>query len=174
MITYRVHPIQGCKIWIVVCAGVQRDGSLMHISLPARRFKTTLGMIFWGSVPNLWWEIFRCFIKLFHKPVTSFCWNPWAFLISVKPPALADQPLTSSCCCRPHSFLWALTLYTLTSVCIFSILFSIHFLRCWQREFVQQSRASPVGDHFLYSPGLNVWFRGDIVRRNYIPITVRD
>ena len=35
-----------------------------------------------------------------------------------------------------------LTLYTLTSVCIFSILFSIHFLRCWQGEFVWQSRAS--------------------------------
>ena len=26
--------------------------------------------------------------------------------------------------------------YTQTSVCIFSILFSIHFLRCWQGEFV--------------------------------------
>ena len=41
------------------------------------------------------------------------------------------------------------TLYTLTSVCIFSILFSIHFLRCWQGEFVQQSRACLVGDNFL-------------------------
>ena len=29
-----------------------------------------------------------------------------------------------------------LTLYTLTSVCIFSFLFPIHFLGCWQREFV--------------------------------------
>ena len=29
-----------------------------------------------------------------------------------------------------------LTLYTLTSVCIFSILFSIHLLMCWQGEFV--------------------------------------
>ena len=28
------------------------------------------------------------------------------------------------------------TLYTLISVCIFSILFSIHFLRCWLGEFV--------------------------------------
>ena len=27
-----------------------------------------------------------------------------------------------------------LTLYTLTSACIFSILFSIHFLRCWRGE----------------------------------------
>ena len=31
--------------------------------------------------------------------------------------------------------LW-LTLYTLTSVCIFSILFSIHFPMCWQGELV--------------------------------------
>ena len=30
----------------------------------------------------------------------------------------------------------ALTLYTLRSVCIFSILFSAHFLRYWQGEFV--------------------------------------
>ena len=57
-------------------------------------------------------------------------------------------------------------LYTLTSVCIFSILFSEHFLRCWQREFVKQSRAYLVGDHFLYSHDHNVWFRGDIVGRN--------
>ena len=33
-------------------------------------------------------------------------------------------------------YLMPLTLYTLTSVCIFSILFSIHFLMCWQGEFV--------------------------------------
>ena len=34
------------------------------------------------------------------------------------------------------------TLYTLTSVCIISILFSIHFQRCWLEEFVYQSRAN--------------------------------
>ena len=33
-------------------------------------------------------------------------------------------------------YLMPLTLYTLTSVCIFSILFSIQFLMCWQGEFV--------------------------------------
>ena len=33
-------------------------------------------------------------------------------------------------------YMMSLTLYTLTSVCIFSILFSIHFLMCWQGEFV--------------------------------------
>ena len=47
-------------------------------------------------------------------------------------------------------------LYTLTSVCIFSILFSIHFLGCCQEEFVERSRASLVADHFLYSHDLNV------------------
>ena len=57
-------------------------------------------------------------------------------------------------------------LSTPTSVCIFSILLFMHFLRCWQGEFVWQSRASLVGDHFLYSHDLNVCFRGDIVRRS--------
>ena len=55
---------------------------------------------------------------------------------------------------------WELTLYTLTSLCIFSILFSIHFQRCWQGEFLYQSKAFLDGDHFLYSCDLNVWFRG--------------
>ena len=53
-----------------------------------------------------------------------------------------------------------LSLYTLTSVCIFSTLISKHFLRCWQGEFVWQPRASLEGDQFLYSPDFNVWFRG--------------
>ena len=59
-----------------------------------------------------------------------------------------------------------LTLYTLTSECIFSILFSIHFLRFWKGEFVKQSGVSLVVDHFLDSHDLNVQFRGDIVRGN--------
>ena len=50
---------------------------------------------------------------------------------------------------------------------------SIHFLRCWQGEFVEQSRVPLVGDHFLYSRDLNVWFRGDIVRRNSTLVTLR-
>ena len=47
-----------------------------------------------------------------------------------------------------------LVLYTLTSVCIFSILFSKHFLRCQHGEFVLQSRSCLVGDQLLYSPDL--------------------
>ena len=66
-----------------------------------------------------------------------------------------------------------LTLHTLTLVCIFSLLICLHFLRCWQGEFVQQSRASSVDDLSLHSRDLNVWFRGDIVRRNWILVTVR-
>ena len=37
-----------------------------------------------------------------------------------------------------------LTLYTIASVCIFSILFPLHFLKCWKGEFVSQARASAV------------------------------
>ena len=59
-----------------------------------------------------------------------------------------------------------LTLYNLTSVCIFSKLFSKHFSKCWQEEFVQQSRASLVGDNSHYSCDLAVWFRGDIVTKH--------
>ena len=35
-------------------------------------------------------------------------------------------------------------------------MFSIHFPRSWQGEFVKQSGASLAGDHFLYSHDLNV------------------
>ena len=35
---------------------------------------------------------------------------------------------------------WVLTLWTLKSVCIFSVLLSIYFLSYWQGEFVQQSK----------------------------------
>ena len=59
-----------------------------------------------------------------------------------------------------------LKINSLTSLCIISILFSTHLPRCWQGEVLYQSRASLVGDHFLYSHNLNVWFRGDIVGRN--------
>ena len=59
-----------------------------------------------------------------------------------------------------------LTLYTLTSVFIFSTLVSVHLLRCWKGEFVWQAGVSLVHDQFLYSHDINVWFSGDIVRRN--------
>ena len=58
------------------------------------------------------------------------------------------------------------TLYTLTSVCIFSTQFFIHLLRCLQGKFVSQSNGFFPADHFLNSHDLNVWFRSDIVGRN--------
>ena len=70
-----------------------------------------------------------------------------------------------------YHFIKLLTLYTITSVYIFTILFSINFAN--KEKFVQQARASFVGDHFLYSCDCNVWLRGDIVRRNEILVTPR-
>ena len=69
-----------------------------------------------------------------------------------------------------------LTLYTLTSACKFSTLFSIHFLRCWQGEFVLQSRASSVVDQFLYSLDLTEWFRGGHCegKLKLMPVPLRD
>ena len=49
-----------------------------------------------------------------------------------------------------------LTLDIITSVNIFSIIFTIHFLRHCRGEFVEQSRVSLVGDQFLYSCDLSV------------------
>ena len=74
---------------------------------------------------------------------------------------LLFSPFSTWSPCKP-----SLTLYSLTSVWIFSIPLSRHFVGFWQGEFVQQSKASFVGDHLLYSHDLNVWFRGDVVRRN--------
>lgn len=81
---------------------------------------------------------------------------------------------------QPVSFVLAqfhfgtLTLCTLTSVCIFSIPCSIHFLSCSLGEFVQQSRAYLVAGHFLYSCDPRVWFRVDDVTRNWMLVTLRD
>ena len=44
----------------------------------------------------------------------------------------------ASCHCFFLISIFYLTHYTLTSVCIFSILISIQFLRHWQEEFVQE------------------------------------
>ena len=74
---------------------------------------------------------------------------------------------------RGNYLYFLLTLYTLTSVCIFSILFPMHFQRGWQGEFVSQSRAALVGDHLLYSHNFHVWFRCEIVRRNQMLVSLR-
>lgn len=65
---------------------------------------------------------------------------------------LNDMEKTVCCldCASP------LTLFTQTSGCIFSVLFSVHFPRCLQGEFVEQSSATLVGDYFHYSNDLGV------------------
>ena len=45
---------------------------------------------------------------------------------------------------------------TLRSVCIFSILFSMYFLWCWQGEFLYELSASYVGNNLLYSCALTI------------------
>ena len=94
-----------------------------------------------------------------------FSWYKMIYLTALY--SLSDHSFWSWCV-EPHTvfILWLLTLYTPTLVCIFSTLFFIHFPRCWQGEFVIQSKGSLPGDHFLYSHYLNVWFRSDIVGRN--------
>ena len=61
-----------------------------------------------------------------------------------------------------------LTLYTLKSVCTFSVLLFIHFLQCWQGEFAYQSNASFVSDHFLYSHNLD----SGVIGRNWMLVTL--
>ena len=67
-----------------------------------------------------------------------------------------------------YYFTEMLTLYTLTWICIFFTLFFIHFLRCWQGEFVCQSRGSFSDDHFLYSHDLNVWSSSTFLHRIHV------
>ena len=101
----------------------------------------------------------RIFLEIFSYKFLSFSVSSARFLTY----GIHISPFTPK-----HQYAHSLhcSLYTLTSVCTFSLLFSIHFQMCWQREFVQQSRGSLVDYHFLYSHDLNVWFMGDIERRN--------
>ena len=79
----------------------------------------------------------------FSKPV-KWRRKTWALLFHTASGKWCENRLSSR---QIRTKVW--TFYTLTSVCIFSIVFFIHFLRCWQGEFVEQSRATLVGDHFL-------------------------
>ena len=57
-------------------------------------------------------------------------------------------------------------LYTLTSVFTFSILFIHTFPKVLTRRIFPTIRASVVGDHFIYSHDLYLYFRDDIIRRS--------
>ena len=77
-----------------------------------------------------------------------------------------------TCCTKMHAtgkvisrYSSGLTLYTQTSVCIFSILFSIHFLGCSKKKFGEQSRTSLVWDQFHYLHDLNEWLRGYAMKK---------
>ena len=73
-----------------------------------------------------------------------------------------------------HYNAYLIALYTLTTTtCIFFILDYMHVLRCWFGKFLEQSRASSVDDHCLYSHD-NVWLKSDIVRRNKMLVTLKD
>ena len=51
-------------------------------------------------------------------------------------------------------------------------MFSIHFQRCCRGEIALPSRAFSDGDHLPYSRNLNAWFRGDVLRRNWMLVTL--
>ena len=55
------------------------------------------------------------------------------------------------------------------------ILLTVRYTYCkvWTKRICMQWRASLVGDHFLYSPDLNVQFKGDAAGRNLKPFTLR-
>ena len=56
-----------------------------------------------------------------------------------------------------------LTLYTLKSVYIFSILFCIHFLKCWCKENLSNNQEHlEAGDHLPYAHDLNMQSRRDL------------
>ena len=55
---------------------------------------------------------------------------------------------------------------------IFSSLFSIYFLLYCLREFVEISRHLISADHFIDSLYLYIWFDSDIVRRDFMLITL--
>ena len=58
--------------------------------------------------------------------------------------------------CLIYFVVWVLTIYT-------STLFSLHFLCYRQGEFVWQSRAYLIGDHFPLFFNLCFWFKGDLL-----------
>ena len=70
----------------------------------------------------------------------------------------------------PQIDMYVLTQYTLTSISIFSIPFSIHLLGGNKDSTI---KGSMLGNDFLYSHDLNEWFSSDIVRRNEMLVTLK-
>ena len=63
----------------------------------------------------------------------------------------AEETEPISCPISSYSQKVFFTLYTLTSVCIFSILFSTHFLMVLTRRICLTAKNFLFDDHFLYS-----------------------
>ena len=94
---------------------------------------------------------------------------------SVKRSAVPRVPLFCSCHILTSSvvYYWTdarkLGIYLLS---IFSILFSIHFLRFCKENLSNNPELSLLGDPFLHSCHLNVWFRGDTVTTHWMPVSL--
>ena len=100
----------------------------------------------------------KVLIRRFCRTIKSFCaW--WSFPLFSWPQCLIQEWYCEEKLDASHSL-------GLQGYKVSCILFPIHFLRYWQGDFAEQSRAPVLGDHFRYSRDLNVWFRSDIVRRN--------
>ena len=102
---------------------------LFNLMFADFKFFSAMKFKFSDYLNYVWNLVVSFFIAEFYSspPGLYFCWCEWDT-------RLIDSP---------------------TSICIFSALLSKHFLRCWQGEFIQQSRVSLAGDHLLYSHDLN-------------------
>ena len=81
-----------------------------------------------------YWSLF-----VFSISIKEYCHSSW-----VRCKSIPSHPSSFSQLSEYNSNYFIKAFCSLTSVCIFSILFSIHSLLCWQGEFVYQSRASLV------------------------------
>ena len=132
-------------IWLCWVSILKKSHFVLSANVDKTNWKN-LDLLIWSSLANFLYGPCKR-----QKPVIIWNWYQ-----------MNNLPLFIA---HVQFLLWFL--YTLTSVCIF------YFLMCWQREFNYHLRASLAGDLFLYSHDLNDWFRGDILRRNWLLITSR-
>ena len=143
------------------------QGCLLAYLLHKHQIDLTLSTSRWKSVS--WCHLCSCTFSRFLACLNCCVMNPTHVCShSVSPFCVMSNLCVVGVCKIPFFWLVLLksTLCTLTSVYTFSILFSIHFLMCWEGEFVEQSRASLVEDLYPDPFDLSIWFMGDIVRRN--------
>ena len=96
--------------------------------------------IYWACYSN-WRQTFSCSHKC--NPVCPRPKNDHRVIKTIKAKMEVNLTVIRQKRWTIQDGYWiTLTIYPLTSIFIFSILFSVHFLRCWQEEFVQQWRVS--------------------------------